>query len=468
MQAFREQGLRFPHQVRAGPRRGELAWGPLQHCTALHLLHNPRYAGAFAFGRHQVTQVVAGRPRRRLMPRDRWHVLLPGAHEGYLTWAEYEGNLRRLGENAQAHGDDRRQSPPREGPALLQGLAICGRCGERMTVRYHARRQLVVPEYVCQRDGIAHGRAICQQVLGTAVDAAIGDLLVATMTPLTLEVALAVQGELTARAEEAGRLRCQQVERARYEADRGQRRFVRVDPVNRLVADVLEADWNAKLQALAEAHAGLNRRHRIDQRRLDASDEAAIRAVVTDFPRLWHDPRTPQRERKRMVRLLVEDVTLRKADAITIQVRFRGGATRTLTVPGPQPLAEQRRTERSVVDLVDGLLDRHTHGEIAALLNAQGHRSHDGHPFQGRLVARLRRDYRLRDRFSRLRAAGLLSEGELAARLGVSTKTVAEWRDRGVLSAHRYNDKGSRLYEMPATPPTKWARKPPPRPNLPS
>ena len=159
----------------------------------------------------------------------------------------------RLRENAQAICADRRKSPPREGPALLQGMVVCGVCGSRMTVRYHTRQGRILPDYVCQREGIEHAIAVCQRVVGEHIDHAVGQLLVESVTPLALEVTLAVQQELQARVDEVDKLRKKQVERARYEADLAQRRYLHVDPANRLVADSLEAYWNQKLRALTEA-----------------------------------------------------------------------------------------------------------------------------------------------------------------------------------------------------------------------
>ena len=130
VQTFRTQTLRFPQRLRKGPRKGELVWGELAHAQALHLLHNPRYAGAFVYGRRQTRKLADGKEHTVMRPRDQWLVLIRDAHEGYLSWEEHEDNLRQLQENAQAHATQRR-SPPREGPALLQGLVLCGRCGQR-------------------------------------------------------------------------------------------------------------------------------------------------------------------------------------------------------------------------------------------------------------------------------------------------------------------------------------------------
>ncbi len=213
-----------------------------------------------------------------------------------------------------------------------------------MTVRYRSHHGRLLPIYVCQQEGIQTAQTICQSIVGASLDDAIGELLVEAVTPLALEVALAVQQELEARGEEVERLRRQQVERARYEADLAQRRFLRVDPEHRLVADSLEADWNQKLRALAAAQEDYERRREADGALLDEQQRSAILALATDFPRLWRDPQTGDRERKRMVRLMLEDVTLLKQDELVAHVRFRGGATRTLRLPLPLNAWQLRQT----------------------------------------------------------------------------------------------------------------------------
>src|ERR1700674_959890 len=324
--AARHQGLAFPRRCSKGPHKGELLWTGLDHSHVLRILHNPRYAGAFVYGRTHTQKTVDGGTRIHNVPRDQWDTLIPGAHVGYLSWEEYEQNKKRLHESAQAIGADRRRGPPREGPALLQGLVVCGRCGNRMTVRYHSRHGHLCPEYVCQREGIEHAEPVCQRVPGGGIDHAMGELLVAAVNPVALEVTLAVQRELQSRLEDADRLRHKQVERAQYEADLAQRRYLRVDPDNRLVADSLEADWNHKLRALTQAHEEYARRREQDARVLTDDQRATILALASDFPRLWRNPTTPDRERKRIVRLLLEDVTLNRDHQITLQIRFKGGA----------------------------------------------------------------------------------------------------------------------------------------------
>jgi len=253
VKAFNTAGLSFPWRHRTGPRKGEIDWKPLAHHVVLRVLHNPRYAGAFTFGRHRDIRLPGGKWSRTALPRQEWISFLPGAHPGYITLDQYDANRARLTANAAAHGRDRAAGPPREGPALLQGIIACGTCGQRMTVRYHQRRGRELPAYVCQRDGIEHARKICQAIPGGSLDERIGQLLTGTLTPLAIEAALTVTAELEHRAAEAGALRAAHVERARYHADLARRRYLAVDPANRLVAGTLEADWNTALRALDQA-----------------------------------------------------------------------------------------------------------------------------------------------------------------------------------------------------------------------
>jgi DNA invertase Pin-like site-specific DNA recombinase len=447
VKAFRKQGLLFPRRVPGGPQKGDLVWGALGHCQVLRILHNPRYAGAYVFGRHHSRKTVDGRSRIVPVPREEWETLIPEAHAGYLSWEHYEQNQKRLHESAQAVGSDRRKSPAREGPALLQGLILCGRCGDRMTVRYHVRHGRLCPEYLCQREGIEHAQPVCQQVPGSGIDEAIGALLIEAVSPVALEVALSVQQELQSRLEEADSLRLKQVERAQYEADLARRRYMRVEPEHRLVADSLEAEWNSKLRALAETQQERERHRQQDRQALSDQQRAAILALAADFPRLWRDPNTPDRERKRMTRLLLEDVTLLRADTIVLQIRFKGGATRTLTVPIPLNAWQQRATSPEVVKEIDRLLEDNTDGQIAAILNEHGIRSGEGKRFSRTIVARIRRDYSLTPRYDRLRAAGMLTVREMAAVLGITPDCVKIWNRHGLLHGHAYNDRNECLYE---------------------
>ena len=318
-----------------------------------------------------------------------------------------------------------------------------------MTVRYHMRQTKIVPEYVCQRDGADHIVSVCQHVFGEHLDQAVGQLLVGTVTPLTLEVTLTVQQEIQARLDEVDRLRKKQVERAQYEADLAQRRYLHVDPANRLVADSLEADWNNKLRALRAAQEQYEAHRKNDRAAISEQQRANIAALAQDFPRIWKDPNTPDRERKRLMRLLLEDVTLIQNEEITAHVRFKGGVTKTLTLPRPLNAWQARKTPAEVVTEIDQLLDHHTYPQIAAILNEHGTRSGEGKGFSSRMVARIRRSYALTPRYDRLRKVGMLTVQEMALRLGISPQTVKIWNRHRLIRGHAYNDKDDCLYERP-------------------
>ena len=449
VKVFRRENVLIPTRIRQGPHRDEMTWVPLTHNRAMYILHNPRYAGAFFFGRTRQRQRPDGGSLHVRLQRDEWIALIPNAHPGYIGWEEFEENQRRLCENSAARGDDRRQGPSREGPALLQGLVLCGRCGERMTVRYHQKNGALPPDYVCQRRQIESGEPNCQTIVGTPVDRAIGELLVELVTPLSLEVALAVQDELAAQGDEADRLRRMEVEHMTYEVELARRRYMQIDPDNRLVADELEREWNDRLRAVQAAREKYEQHKKGASVTLEAEERMRVLSLATDFPSLWNSPSTNARERKRTVRLLIEDVTLSRGTHIRVDIRFRGGSTKSVTLPLPAPAWLLRKTGANVIAEIDALLEHHTPREIAAILNERGHRSGEGKPFNPLMVWRLERAYGLRSRYDRLRAAGMLTLAELAARLGVSADTVKVWRRCGLLKAHAYTDKPNHLFEPP-------------------
>jgi DNA invertase Pin-like site-specific DNA recombinase len=447
---FKEHGLRAPTRLRNGAQKGEVQWTALVHSKVIQMLHNVRYAGAFFYGRMKSWKLPDGRTRYRMLPQDQWHTLIKDAHESYISWQEYQSNQRRLLENAQAHGVDRRKSPPREGPALLQGMVLCGTCGKRMTVHYHRHKQKTIPYYLCQREGVEHGESICQNTNGEVVDKAVGKLVVDSFSPLALEVALTVQDELKARFAEANLLRRKHVERIQYETDLARRRYMQVDPENRLVADTLEGEWNEKLRMLKDAQEEYERQRKQDLEVIGGEEREKILALATDFPRLWNDAGTQCREKKRMLRLIIEDVTLtRNADrTIGVDVRFKGGAAKSLHLPAPLLAWELNRTSKTLIDQIDTLLDEHTDAEIADILNSQGKTSATGLMFRPVVVGTIRRRAGLKSRYERLREQDLLTLHEAATKLHISTKTLRQWADDGIIKTYRFNDRNSYLYEL--------------------
>jgi DNA invertase Pin-like site-specific DNA recombinase len=461
VKAFRDEGLRFPSRLRA-PTAGVI-FHPLTASAAMRTLRNPRYAGVYAYGQRAYRRMADGGKSFRKRACNDWLACIPGAHPGYITWDRYQENLRLLESNGHGY-DAARGSPPREGVALLQGRAVCGRCGQHLRARYREQRGKLESWYVCDRASDARAEPNCQSLAGPPIDEAIGRLVAEKMTPAAVDLALEIRKEIESRYDEADQLRCRAIERAQVDADLAQRRFMMVDPGNRLVADTLEADWNEKLRALAKARDERESGRRQDQIVIDGAIRERLVAMTTDFGRLWSDPSTPNRERKRMLAYVIEDATLVKLTeegTTRVHVRFRGGQTTTLTTVNPKASWQKVKTSSEIVELVDQLLDDHLYAEIADILNARGLRP-GGSAWPGRRAARFTplrvqyivHTYGLRARFDRLRARGLLTKKELAARLEIHESTLTSWVKHGIIKAHAYNGHAW-LYEEPTNRPTK-------------
>jgi DNA invertase Pin-like site-specific DNA recombinase len=438
---FTREHLRFPQRVRHGIATGDVLWGTLQQGRVCQILHNPRYAGAYFYGRTRGVRSADLKSRRTLkVARNDWPVLIKEAHPGYIGWDEFERNLATLRGNTQSFSAGSRGRMPREGSALLQGRVLCGRCGQRMRVRYQKVTTTLAPYYICSEEVVRRAGTTCQSIRGIEVDAAVEQLLLETIAPETIEIAIAVQDEIAGRIEQADQLRRSQLARARYEAELARRRYLKVDPDNRLVADTLEADWNEQLRKLDALQQEHDRQRQADQALLNEEARAKIRALAADFPRVWSDPRTASSERKRMAALLIEDITLLKAERITIHVRFRGGQTTTLTAARPKPVALLRKTPAATVELLGRLLDTYSDKAATAQLNALGHRNWKGEPFTLRSVRRVRQTYVLKSRHDRLREAGYLTAREMSRHLGISLWQVYDLARAGILLRERHGN----------------------------
>jgi DNA invertase Pin-like site-specific DNA recombinase/DNA-binding XRE family transcriptional regulator len=451
VKAFATDDMKFPCRMHLGPDKGKVKWQRLTSGRALSILNNPRFAGAYYYGRQRSRLNVDGSTTYFQVPRDQWLVLIKDAHPGYITWQQYEDNLQRLRQNAVAYNVIDRKTPAREGPCLLQGLAVCGKCGQRMTIRYkYQKKGRIEPAYLCQRHRIERWESSCQYIPGAKIDEAISKLLLDSVTPLTLEVALQVQKELEDRFNEADKLRKQQVQRAEYEANIARRRFMQVDPDNRLVADTLEAEWNEKLRQLQDAIDYYEDHRQKESEKLKSVQKKEVLKLAKDFPRLWKNPRTPVREKKRMIRFLIEDVTMiRKEENITLHVRFKGGAKKTLTLPPPLKGWQYNATDPKIVQMVDELLTDHNYAEIATILDNRGFKTSQGNRFDRNVIKSITYNYKLKTRFARLRATGKLTADEVASLLGVTAQTARKWGKEGTIKTYPYNDRNGCLYEHP-------------------
>jgi DNA invertase Pin-like site-specific DNA recombinase len=450
LRRMRAQHIVFPRRIARGIGKGDVLWGELDHSRVLEVLHNPRYAGAFVYGRRRTAYNAELKQVQLMLKRENWQVLIRDAHPGYISWEEFERNELTLQRNAVSFSTNLRGGAPREGIALLQGRVLCGHCGSRMRVRYDFRSGQQRPYYCCNDGTVRRAESKnCQWVLGTEIDAAIGALLLQTVAPAAIEVALDVQQEIAKRIEQSSALRQVQLQRCRYEAELARRRYVKVDPDNRLVADALEAEWNERLRQLDALQREHERQHQSDQTLLDESARRRIVDLAQDFPSVWGDTRTSAIQRKKMLALMIEDVTLISGAQIAVHIRWRGGKTQSITIEKPKPIALVRKTQPQVVQLINELLETCTDGEIAKRLNELGHRNWRGDEFTTKKVTMVRLTYGLKGRFQRLRERGMLTSQELACRFGVCPTTVNHLGRQGVLKRHMYDMDHRYLYEPP-------------------
>lgn len=185
VKAFSQEGLKFPRRVWGGTQDGELVWDELVYDRVTWVLNCPRYAGAYCFGRSRFRKLPTGMAKRtkKKLPPEEWLSFIPNAHAGYIDWEEFQENQKRLEQNTNQYRCQRQRTPPREGPALIQGIVLCAKCGSRMRVQYHQRRGQLYPDYICNLVASRYGQKQCQLIPGRGIDRAISELLLETVKP---------------------------------------------------------------------------------------------------------------------------------------------------------------------------------------------------------------------------------------------------------------------------------------------
>ena len=426
------KGRRFPLRAYGGVWAGQVRFGRLTHARVLGILANPSYAGAYVFGRYHSRRVVEpdGTVRTKVveLPREEWPVVIHAHHPGYISWDYYLANGARLAANTTNAG----ARPPREGHALCQGIIACGSCGRPMSTRYH-RNGLAA--YECSASRADHmATATCRSIAAVTVDDAVAERLLDALNPEEVALALAAADEVCDRRARRNRAAELAVERARFEAERAERAFHACEPENRLVARSLESRWEQRLFALNDAEKSLAE---AEAAAPPLPSRAELEALTTDMSALWHAPTTAERDRKRLLRTLIADVTLLPEPDFSkarIGIRWHTGATDELVVARRQSVTAYRRTEPSAIELARRLADL-SNNDIAERLNAAGYTTGAGRPFDRMAVANLRH-------YHQVPPAGLLEEGELtvadiAGRIGISHGAVIHWIARGWLPARR-------------------------------
>jgi DNA invertase Pin-like site-specific DNA recombinase len=439
---FAAEGLRFPKRAYGGAWAGQLIWGRLSHGRVLGLLRNPSFAGTYVFGRYQCRKHITpqGEVQKRIarMPKADWRVHLPNHHEGYIALEEFEQNQLRLERNRTNGEETLLSGPAREGLTLLQGLLICGCCGRAITVRYQGNGG-IYPTYLCsgmRRDGLA--TKDCMSVRGGLLDDAISDEVLKSLQPAELELAMMALKELEQRDRAIMRQWQMRIERAEYEAALTERRYQECDPSNRLVAGTLERRWNEALLRVEQIKAEAAQFEGQKARVATPGQRAKVLALARDFPRLWRAPTTQAKDRKRMLRLLIRDITVEKlADRrqLVLHVRWQGGACSDTTVDLPKHVADAIRYPAAVVAQVRELAHRLSDPQIVAYLNQEGQRSPHGKAFTLPMIKWVRYKYAILH--IHLAEPGELTVKQLANRLAVSTHIVYYWLERGIVQARK-------------------------------
>ncbi len=425
---------RFPKRVHAAPWTGELRRERLRYSRVRQALTNPCYAGAYAFGRHRSRRAVTPEgtivTKKAALPRAEWAVLIHDHHPAYISWDAFLANHARLAANHTSTGE----RPPREGSALCQGIVSCGSCGRTMGTHY----QRGTVAYKCSRSRLEHlNTPGCREVKTAVVDELVARRLLQALAPEQIALALAATDEVTERHARANRALELRVERTRYDAIRAERAFHACEPDNRLVARTLETRWETKLRELRDAEAELT----AQATPAPEPSREQTEALAHDLPALWATNSTTDKDRKRLLRAFVNDITLTcqpHGDELTVGIRWRSGASEQHTVKRP----ERDQIPQATLDLIGRLAADHSDAETAAELHTAGLRTPRGRQFNGPAMKSVR--YRYNISLGPFHYDGELRPPAIAKSLDVSESTVYDWIRHGRLQARR--GPGGRLW----------------------
>lgn len=441
---FRELGLRFPKRAYGGVWDGRLIWGRLSHSRVLEILKNPSYAGVYVFGRYQTLRKVGAdgsiKTSLRRMPEASWRVTLQDHHDGYISWDDYRHNQDLLAKNRTNGQATMLGGPSREGAALLQGLLLCGICGRKLSVRYQGHGG-GTPTYECnhqRREGLA--TRSCLSLRCKEPDEAVAAEALRMLEPAQLELAVGAIKHLEERDAVITQQWRRRLERADYEAQLAERSYLEVDPSNRLVAATLEKRWEEALQRHNEVKASYDAFVNREAKVATVEQKAQVLALAKDFPRLWHAPSTKAKDKKRMLRLLIEDITVDKergSKQAVLHVRWQGGACSDVAITLPANIADRMRYPTTTVERIRTLAKTLRDDQIAVQLNDDGLRSATGKIFTASMINWIR--YRYRIPAPTLKRPDELTVTEMMQRFGVSRHVVYYWIERGVVTARRLN-----------------------------
>jgi len=439
---FTQHGLSFPKRAYGGVWNGKMIWGRLGHGRVLGVLSNPGYAGAYVFGRYRGAKSISTegqiQSKVRRQPMDSWLVLIQGHHPGYINWEEYLENQQMLEQNQTNQPDLLLSGAAREGRALLQGLLLCAHCGRRLSPRYTGNGG-IYPVYECtRRQEDTRYSPECVNIQADLVDQAIGRRILEILQPEQIQIALRAVQELERRGQAVDQQFRMRLERLEYQAQLAQRRYEEVDPSNRLVAATLEQRWNTALQELQAAQEELQRHRQQQSLELTEEQKNQLLALAQDLPRLWKAPTTSAQDRKRMLRLMLKDITVEKRRAerkAVLHIRWQGGALEDLVVDLPLSAPDKVRYPEATVNRVRSLAQSMTDPQIVAALNQDGLLSAKGKPFTLNMIKWIR--WRHNIPTPSLKQPDDLTVAEVAERFNVSPGVVYYWIEGGQLPARK-------------------------------
>jgi DNA invertase Pin-like site-specific DNA recombinase len=442
---FRDEGLKFPRRV---GESGDIRWSAPEYSAIYGVLSSPVYAGAYAYGRTHREMVLdekgACRKRVRHLKREQWSVLIRDHHQGYIDWQTYESNRKRMEENGHPRVREaaERSGAAREGRALLQGLVLCGHCGRRLRIHYSGRN--AVPNYHCPGRMVREGReAYCLSVGGLRIDEAVTRVFLDALQPARFAATLAAAERVESDREAALKHWRLDVERAAFAANRAERRYQAVDPDNRLVARSLEREWEKSLKELEAARLELAQREREQPRLLKPEERDHLLTLGPDLIAVWQAQTTTSRDRKELLRTLIDDITLtvdRDRKEASLVLRWKGGQLSHLELDLPRTRAAPVQTDEETVALVRRLAEHHTDARIASILNMQGRKTARGHRFDVNRIKGLRRRQEIpaRPRKSHGAAVGeTVSLAQAAAVLGVAPTTLLRHLQDGLIEGEQ-------------------------------
>jgi DNA invertase Pin-like site-specific DNA recombinase/uncharacterized protein YndB with AHSA1/START domain len=446
---LREQQLKFPLQPTAYLRGTDIVWVEPTYHAVHNVLTHPGYAGAYVFGRTRQRRNLdadgALRVRRHKLPQGDWEVLIKDHHRGFIDWDTFQANQIRIAANTRPKAHQPGTGALREGCALLQGLATCATCGRKLAVYYDGPAK-TTPGYYCTGTGtLVEGKGTRHlRVGGATIDAAVAEAFLAALAPAALQACLAAAQQLEDGHDIALAQWRRQVEQARYEAGRAERRYRAVDPDNRLVARGLETEWNTALQALADAEAELARRETARPKTLTPQEKSVILALGDDLAEAWSAPTTTDKDRKQLLRSLLEEVNIAvhrdHTDAhAELLLRWKGGAITDLSVPIKRKPINRLRTAEDTVDLVRRLAAHYPDAMIAHILNRQGRRTARGLSFTAGRVQSLRHHYEIPCHTSTddPTEGEPLTVADAAAQLGLAASTLHRWLADGFITGEQ-------------------------------